>query len=315
MAKSIKNKEKCNSFKNAVKELNTYIFKRLHSVYPYLIVSTVLALFVNAVAYGWSIPALAYNMLIGTSDLFLAQNYGCNTVSATQVVWYLSAMFFALWILYPIIRRFYDIYVFYIAPILIMGSMGFLIHNYGSLNCPHIFYGLINTGFVRSISMISLGAITYEVSKWFKTINFTFSGKLLIKVIQVISFVGIFMYMLLWENLGKGTWDYFCLATIVYVLICILSGNDAFEKLFSNKFSVFLGKTSILIFLNHYYWFTRLPLIIKRFNLESIQNYDKFIALFLSLVSCIVVGLLTNLYYKYEIKIKRIFIRNKEGKL
>lgn len=43
-------------------------------------------------------------------DLLFLQNYGYPVLSATGVLWYLNALFFSIWILYPIIRSYYAVF-------------------------------------------------------------------------------------------------------------------------------------------------------------------------------------------------------------
>lgn len=68
------------------------------------------------------------------------------------VLWYLSAMTFAVWTLYPLLRRHYNVIV-QAAPMGSLLILGVILQNCGSLDAPCTFlFGWVNTGILRAFA-------------------------------------------------------------------------------------------------------------------------------------------------------------------
>ncbi len=310
LAKRIKklNEISCPTGCELFKESISFISKRLHAVFPCLVFSTLIVILICGYAYNWTSGLYLKNLILMLSDFSMGQNYGFTVISLTGVIWYLSALFFALWILYPIIRKYYYTYIYYLAPVIVMFCLGFIIKKYGNLAQPCTFYSVINTGFLRSFSMISLGFIIFELSEKLKNVNLTVFGKASVKFLELICFAISIYYPIVWTE-EYGGYDYLWVFALAILLICIVSGNDIFDKIFNNKLCDFLGKTSLYIFLNHFPYIFCIASLLNRLNLNSWSNHYRLLIVLLVLIACVLSAILTTLYYKFENKIKNLFVK------
>ena len=111
MGKSIRKKEESAntySMREACIESSQYCWRRIKGIMPYFFVSTIIGTFILGVTYDWRFNL--ENILNILNDFLFLQSYGFPVMSVTGVVWYLSSMFFAMWILYPIARNKYYLY-------------------------------------------------------------------------------------------------------------------------------------------------------------------------------------------------------------
>lgn len=141
------------------------ILHRYRAIFPYLLVSTILGLVVNSYALQWDVQNhILFCFKLLPYDFLLLQNYGIQAPSMVGVIWYLTAMMLTVWLIYPLMRRAYEIFM-YVAPFVSVFLMGIIIVNCGTLDSPNTFlFGWANTGFMRAISAITVGAFVYYLS-------------------------------------------------------------------------------------------------------------------------------------------------------
>ena len=87
------------SVENAMKEATWDVLKRYRLIFPYFLVATVLGFIVRAYAQQWDSAAILLNLQLIPADFLYLQNFGFSVASTIGVLWYLSAMTFAVWVL------------------------------------------------------------------------------------------------------------------------------------------------------------------------------------------------------------------------
>jgi len=229
------------------------LLHRIIKIYPYFILSIIIEF--GAYAYGQrpGLRALARWMLNLPSRILFLLNYGFP-YPFSVVVWYLSSLFFAIWLLYPIIRRHYDAFTSYVSPILALLIIGFMIHKYGNMNRPdEITLGFVNTGFLRAIAMVSFGASTYGASQIIRKVDFTRLGIFLISAIEVFVYAAIFAYMV--APVNNRNLDGIAILGMAAAFAITLSGKGLLYGKLDSRIVFFLGHFSMTLYLNHAYWF------------------------------------------------------------
>ena len=98
------------------------IIRKFLSVFPFYAVSTIIAFVIKTISAS-SVKTSIVSLTALPMDLFMLLNYGLGGYSFTGILWFLSSMFFALMILYPIALKYYSIYtkyysilVFFLSP-------------------------------------------------------------------------------------------------------------------------------------------------------------------------------------------------------
>ena len=293
------------SFSQGLIPARKYLLRRVGAIFPYLLISTLIAVIVRGLSGNW--PISAAHVIWIPSDLMILQCFGFSAPSFIGVIWYLSASFFAIAVLYPIMRRYYDCYCRYFSLIIALLLVGVLQNNYGTLSKPNDFLlQIFNTGFIRSISMVSLGSFVFEVSEKVKTISFTKNGLRLLTALEIALYVGVFGYMTLWQS-DYAKADSFIVLYMAFAVAITLSSKSFIYGKVDNGFVLFLGKLSAILYLNHHYWFTALKSLF-----EEPSIWMKLIAIVLSFITSLLVYVGGNCLIKIYPKIKKCFIIGSE---
>lgn len=184
------------------------------------------------------------------SDLFFLQMDGYPCYSFTGTMWYLSAMFMACFLLWPLLIKATELFENIIAPVgavLIYGYI--LMTNSGSLNGPDGWNGFMYLGLLRALAGIALGTFIYSISKELTAKKMSYKGELAVTAVQVVLFLltaAIFIFSYPMNN------DAGLVILFVPLVILTTCGHDLLAKHFDHGFFTYLGKLSLFIFLTHY---------------------------------------------------------------
>lgn len=262
-----------------------YLLKRVGAVFPYFLLSTVIATAVKIVSRG----ELVSSAVGAAADLLFLKNYGFPAASATGVLWYLSAMFFAMWLIYPVMRRYYDVFTRYIAPMLFLLITGFLMQTYATLEVPDEWFGVLNTGFLRAIAAMSLGAVAHVGSEYLaRLMKASAKVRAGATVLEVLLWGGAVIYMTLW-NSEQGMGDGMIVIAMGVAASIALSGQSLLAGKLDHPLTAFLGKASTVLFMNHFYWFMYLGDLLGKFGISLTPSATRLTALALSFATSAIV--------------------------
>lgn len=167
------------------------------------------------------------------------------------ISWYISAMFIALGVLYPLCKKFKTTMTLIICPIMSAMIYGLLSNTYEHL-AVHTDYidGLpINVGILRAFAGSGLGIFLYEICKPVSVKKVNVGGRIFFTIVEITSFI---YYLYTMHTHPKSIYDYtLVLATMIF-LFTGLSGVSFSSVIFNSKWSKPLGTASTLIVLNHY---------------------------------------------------------------
>ncbi len=288
-----------------VKASRDYIWKRFSSIFPFLVLSTIIGFIVQVLDYSFGSTIKDQLKLVVRLPYEFAclQNYGFPSISCIGTVWYLSAMFFAIWLLYPIVRRKYDLYVGYIAPGATLLLSGELIRNYGMLGsaCEWTPLGF-NSGFLRAISGISWGTFLYTISKRIREKQYSKFQKIALTIIELLSYIIVFAYMYKWK-LEDGINDPVFVLIMSIGVVITTSGQSILHGMFNKRWVYFAGKLSVVLFMNHAYWLYHIVSLDARyFGGGHSEVKLKLLGIILSYIS-------TFLVYFAGVYLKRTFVQ------
>lgn len=272
-----KNKEQ--HHKELIKETliasNKYFMSRVFSIYPFYFAATVFFFIIKILFKQISfISGLFYCI----SDFLFLQIFGFPSISYTGTLWFLAALFFSIYVLYPIIRRYYDIYVKYLSLPIILLNMGYILRTCGSMNTPPFFNNyLLNPGILRAITMITIGILVNEISDKVKTIQLRKLGIVVLTITEFLSYLFSFLYIIfISKNSFSGNFDFVAVGSISFGLLLTISEQSYFYNRFNNRFSLFLGKSSMILFMTHYYWVHNISffqeILFKKIGIEITSN-------------------------------------------
>ena len=78
------------------------------------------------------------------------------------VTWYVSAMFIAIFVIYPLLRKYKYFYPYVIAPLISLFIYGWLSVNYGWIGAPMEWTGIAYVGLLGSFAGLSMGVICFH---------------------------------------------------------------------------------------------------------------------------------------------------------
>ncbi len=230
------------------KDTACFLSKKLMAILPlHLIVFTVKFIFDFAVRYKSAEQSVKF--ILGVIPNFLLiQRSGLYTVDVLGVEWYISNMLFAMLLLYPLCKKYYESFTRIIAPITALLILGYLTKTFGGLSGSAVWSVLVSKTLLRAIAEICAGAFAFEICRNIKKLSFSVSQKVFLTVFEAISYFVIFVYIILGisQKYGATIFLFACVAVV-------LSFSDLTygKRIFNNKFCCFLGSLSLPIYLCH----------------------------------------------------------------
>ncbi len=284
-----------------------YCIKRYKSIIFYFVISTIIGCFILSYTYDWKFDFEKVMYIL--SDFLFVQSLGLPVASITGIVWYLSSMFFGLLIVYPLAMKKGEVFSKYIAPFIATLGCGILIYNYGSLNAPaNYLFGVICSGNIRSVCMISLGLFVNELSKKMEIVLDSNKKTVIASIIELILYTYIVLYMHIWiDEIGKL--DYIAVLVMILSVSISLSGKSVWMKLFDNEVCRLLGRYSMALFLSHFYWVQNINQIIEKYGKCDFFSTDlkiRLLGVVLSFITAIIVLVLGDFLKKIVYSKKKI---------
>ena len=178
-------------------------------------------------------------------------------------------------------------FIKYIAPVGILCIVGALLQLYGTLNvpCSYIF-DIINTGFLRALAMISLGAIVNEVAEYIE--SRVIKKSMMLTVMEVAAYALVFLYMAIGKSeQGKGNFDGSVLFFLAFAVAITVSEKSLLNGCIPDKIGIISGKFSMVMFMNHLYWLRKIPKFFSHIGVTS--ERIKWIAIVISILTSVIV--------------------------
>jgi len=223
--------------------------------------------------------------------------------------WYLSAMLLAVFILYPIARKYWNLFSRVIGPIIALSIMGWFTQTIGYFGNWATWNNFITTGLLRAIAEISLGCTCYTLAQRLMQIKFTNFAKILLTIIEL---SGYFFVIFITFSRGATNLDFILLAILVICILITYSEQSALSKFFNNKFSFWLGKLSLSLYLMHYVVYSVMKVLLADSDLSYWNKLPiYFLFSILLAILCTYVGDLFRFYAKRAyLKVKKLIILN-----
>lgn len=230
-------------------------------------------------------------------ELTLLRNVGVNFERLLDQAWYLSAMLLVLLLLYPLYAKNKRRFEYYIAPILAVGLLGFMVMHGDTLLNPSDGYKLMKgydityKGNVRVLAEICLGVVCYRVCEWLKKKDFTKLGKIALAIAELFGYIFSILYMhtLAIANVNSNTamfklreavanasgqtisakaaWsrtygylEYAMLLFLALSVVITFSEKSIISSLFNHKIFIILGQYSLYPYLLYSVYSETLPI-------------------------------------------------------
>ena len=166
-----------------------YILHRISIILPYYLVAFAFG-FICAHALT---PFTAKSILKDLANSFFpfirVNMSGLNAYDPIGTAWYLSAMFLATMVLYPMLCRYKDMFINIIAPLITLFLYGYIARSRGNISAAAVWIGWVYVGLLRAFAGMSLGCICYEAAEKLKQLHLTEQAKVALTVIEFTAYI------------------------------------------------------------------------------------------------------------------------------
>ena len=246
--KAGKETNRAGSFGAAAKEGAHYVWKRIGSIYAYFLLASLIGF-----------AAELFAGIVHVTDVFsfagdfgFVQLLGLPCLSATGTMWYLCALFFALLLLYPFARQYYDAFVYCFAMLFPPFILGLIVRMNGNLVATtESLFGVFNLGILRAIAMISIGLVVNELSDRVKSWPVNRLNRFVFTACELGFYPVLFAYLIF---VTSGKFDYLAVVLMAFLLIVTMSEKSRLYGKLDGKLTAFCGKWSMMLFLCHFFW-------------------------------------------------------------
>lgn len=283
-----------------------FVFNAIKNLIPYIIICFIAIMSVTAYFDSFSKRELVNSIWY----LTLFRQLGFYSIDVTNHLWYLTALLLSYMILCPLIKKYKENFIYIFSPLIVLLGLGYLNHTSGTLSVSYGTWDVIcYNGMYRAIIEVNIGMIIYIISKKIKKLNFTKIGEI---AMTILGEGGLILVLIGAQIADKpGTYDYFYLLLMFISIIIITSEKTLELKFLSNKFTMFMEKISIPIYINH------VPIILLLYYL-NINTITPELLSVIAIMSTIIISIIEYLIIekiksKSPLKkLKKIFIQESE---
>lgn len=232
---------------NIAQETIKFVFHKYKIIFLPLLVSIVACV---AIRYFFGeAKDIQNNIINSTWELLCGQMYGFSAYLSTGVSWYLSAMFAAMWILFPLYLKKRETFSYIIAPLLVLFLLGWISYTYGNITeATGLWTGFYFKGMLRGIAEVSAGVICYEIVKKMLKLNWTKFGHIFLTIVELSCYLISSLYMLLHLPSGQDT---IIILLLMIAISITFSEQSLTTRLFkSSKWSYCASFSGVLLFCN-----------------------------------------------------------------
>ena len=196
-------------------------------------------------------------MLVNTiPNFFFLQKSGILASKAVITPeWYIAAMLWMMLLIFPFIHRFGEKFTKIACPIIAVVLLGYLMHDKSQLGGVNrfVFNDTVSKVYVRAFAEMCGGAFCFEVSKWLGRLKFNNIDRALLTVIEAGCYAAPVVYSFsTWET----DYELYAFYSLAIAITLSFSGVTYLKKLFDNALSIFLGKTSLPLYMAQSVGFT-----------------------------------------------------------
>lgn len=253
-----------------------FLLAKIRSFFLLMCLAEMMSLMLTLITGEMDGKIAVFMNVIGAINECMLLNMTGLKYCALNATWYLSVMILSMAMLYPLCRRYYDIFTHIIAPVFGRMMIGILFLAFGTQTGPaEIVLGSINRGLLRGLAEISMGAASFEIARWFSKIQLTSVGSVFIGAFELLLYIGAILMM----TLATIQFDAFIFYVLFVAVTLSFCKKGKYDSMFDNAFCYRLGKFSLPLYLGHIYFADLLD------TLSCFDSQTKFI-LYIVLAAC-----------------------------
>lgn len=235
-------------------ETFAYTLSRAKRMYPEFLIGFVLTIILDQIIYHGSITNLIKKLRqTGIYEVLLLQCANPYDTQILNVAWYVSALLFATFIMYPFLRCIPDIFKNIIAPLLMCGYILFASSTGSDITIGNLTaYVFVTGGVLRAVAEMAWGTFLYERVQRMKNMiaihPLSRQKRIIYSLIEYCCFafvvVGCFAH-------GNTSWDFtFFIALTIVSFIC-LAELDLPIRFATEQVLLFCSNFSYALYMSH----------------------------------------------------------------
>ncbi|MCM1545372.1 MAG: acyltransferase [Ruminococcus sp.] len=223
-----------------------FMKKKYMGIFPQHMVAFALTVIVVAAVDGYTIKKFLLYLIDSVPNFFLVQMTGINYTSPNHVEWYISCMLIAMAVLYPVLRKYYDSFTRYVAPLLAILLIGHMVYTTHKLSGVSTWYGVGYKSLLRAVAEIALGTTAFELSRYMRSKRYVHKWQAAFTVAEVGCLALTVLYSV---SDFSSKYEIYSVPLIFVIITICLSGQSLGHRMFNNKVAYFLGRLSLPIYL------------------------------------------------------------------
>lgn len=223
-----------------------FIKNKFTSLIPMRLIVFMLLLATTVLLESWDGMTVLRKMISYVPGFFLVHMSGFGDTYLNHIEWYLSVMLIGMLIIYPLLRKNFDVVSKAVAPVAAIMVLGYMYQSFGRLSRVQSWEGLFYRSMLRGFSEMCLGVTGFGICLKLQERKLSVMGRLAFTLFELLCWGAAFTMMML--TLPR-IYEFYILIFITMGVICAFSKRSYGSILFDNKFCYFLGKLSLPIYL------------------------------------------------------------------
>ena len=274
-------------------ETLSFLRGKLKGIYPVYLFSLAMDVLLRLIL---ARPKLGADVYYLWDLLFLRASglRGYSGDAALGAAWYLHAMFLAMVLLYPLARKYFDVFRHVLAPLLTIFLYGWFCNVHGNIYFTLSFSNGICLGLLRAVAGLCLGVVCHSLCCRLQELNLQNNRlfRAAITAAELLCFGGAIWIA---KAFSYSETDFIGIFLLALGITCSFSGYSFLLPIAGWLPTRWIGSFSLALYLNHYVWIR----ILSDWKLPVSFGKQVVIFLLLSAASTFVclgtVGLLTRL--------------------
>lgn len=229
-----------------------FLFRKIKPIYPVYLFAVLAEILCSAFfRKDFDISVFPYYIY----DLLFLRAAGWKKTGLTVLVgasWYIMAMFLAMAVIYPLLRKNTDSYLHIVAPLIAVFVCGWFSIAYGKIDQALQYDYNLCLGFLRAFAELNFGCFAYLVCEKVKRRygqDPTWKTRAFWTAAEILP-MAIVLYIA--THLNRGNSDFACILLLGAGIAASFSGLG-YTNLWLEKVNVgWIGRLSLAVYLNHY---------------------------------------------------------------
>lgn len=248
-------------------ETRNFMLRKIKGLYPEFAIAwlfgfVVMHLGKESVSFG----KVVKDLMTGSWELFLLRMSGLEGYRGNVVTWYISAMILIMLILYPLLLKYKDTFIYILAPCLSIFLGGYMFQTFGIMGGGTVWEGFYYRGMMRAVVDLSLGCIVWKICQRIKMYQYTKLARGLFSLVEIGGYGFCLFWMLGHKN---SSMDFVLLMIFAFCVLITFSHVGLVADMFDNRLCYTLGRASFSVYIGHIYWIKTIDKFFPSYTFES----------------------------------------------